>query len=182
MSLGFILVLCPRSRRRNSLLSMRTVPVQRMLAHRGLGTERRRCNSCSKTMCSTLTGGELTRGSEAIAIGPQVFDLLVYLVKNRDRVVSKDDLLDAVWAGRIVSEIDADQPHQRGAQGDRRQRRGPAPAPNDRPQGLPVCRRRQGRAIARGFSVCDDPSPRSNEPRAHALALPDRPSIAACRS
>ena len=35
---------------------------------------------------------------------PQVFDLLVYLVKNRDRVVSKDDLIDGVWGGRIVSE------------------------------------------------------------------------------
>ena len=47
---------------------------------------------------------ELTRGSEAIAIGPQVFDLLLYLVQNREHVVSKDDLLDAVWGGRIVSE------------------------------------------------------------------------------
>lgn len=35
---------------------------------------------------------------------PQVFDLLVYLVKNRDRVVSKDDLINGVWEGRIVSE------------------------------------------------------------------------------
>ena len=33
---------------------------------------------------------ELTRGSEAIAVGPQVFDLLLYLVQNRERVVSKD--------------------------------------------------------------------------------------------
>ena len=40
---------------------------------------------------------ELTRGSEAISIGPQVFDLLVYLVENRERVVSKDSLLDVVW-------------------------------------------------------------------------------------
>ena len=47
---------------------------------------------------------ELTRHAEAVAIGPKVFDLLLFLVKNRDRVVSKDDLLDAVWAGRIVSE------------------------------------------------------------------------------
>src|SRR5262245_64609619 len=47
---------------------------------------------------------QLTRGSEEIAIGPKVFDLLVYLVKNRDHVVSKDDVLDTVWAGRIVSE------------------------------------------------------------------------------
>ena len=47
---------------------------------------------------------ELTRGSEAIAVGPQVFDLLLYLVQNRERVVSKDELLDVVWGGRIVSE------------------------------------------------------------------------------
>ncbi len=47
---------------------------------------------------------ELTRGGEAIAIGPQVFDLLLCLVQNRDHVVSKDALLDVVWAGRIVSE------------------------------------------------------------------------------
>jgi pimeloyl-ACP methyl ester carboxylesterase/DNA-binding winged helix-turn-helix (wHTH) protein len=47
---------------------------------------------------------ELHRGSEPIAVEPQVFDLLVYLVQNRDRVVSKDDLIASVWGGRIVSE------------------------------------------------------------------------------
>ena len=47
---------------------------------------------------------ELRRGSEAVAVEPQVFDLLVYLVENRDRVVSKEDLLESVWGGRIVSE------------------------------------------------------------------------------
>jgi TolB-like protein/tetratricopeptide (TPR) repeat protein len=47
---------------------------------------------------------ELTRGSEAIAVGPQVFDLLIYLVRNRERVVTKDDLIEVVWGGRIVSE------------------------------------------------------------------------------
>jgi TolB-like protein/tetratricopeptide (TPR) repeat protein len=47
---------------------------------------------------------ELRHGSELISIGPQVFDLLVYLVQNRERVVSKDDLFGAVWSGRIVSE------------------------------------------------------------------------------
>jgi TolB-like protein len=46
---------------------------------------------------------ELGQGSQLIAVGPQVFDVLVYLVKNRDRVVSKDELLDGVWGGRIVS-------------------------------------------------------------------------------
>ena len=47
---------------------------------------------------------ELRRGPETIAVEPQVFDLLVFLVQNRDHVVSKDDLIDAVWGGRIVSE------------------------------------------------------------------------------
>ena len=47
---------------------------------------------------------ELTRASEPMAIGPQVFDLLLYLIQNRDHVVSKDDLIAAVWGGRIVSE------------------------------------------------------------------------------
>jgi TolB-like protein len=47
---------------------------------------------------------ELVRGTEPIAVEPQVFDLLHYLIRNRDRVVSKDDLLAAVWNGRIVSE------------------------------------------------------------------------------
>jgi DNA-binding winged helix-turn-helix (wHTH) protein len=39
---------------------------------------------------------ELTRGAEAIAVGPQVFDLLLYLVQNREHVVSKNELLDVV--------------------------------------------------------------------------------------
>src|SRR5271167_4194612 len=47
---------------------------------------------------------ELRRGSELIAVEPQVFDLLIYLVQNRDRVVSKDDLIASVWGGRIVSD------------------------------------------------------------------------------
>lgn len=47
---------------------------------------------------------ELTRASEPIPVGPQVFDLLLYFIENRDRVVSKDALLEVVWGGRIVSE------------------------------------------------------------------------------
>jgi TolB-like protein len=47
---------------------------------------------------------ELRRGSEAIAVEPQVLDLLICLVQNRNRVVTKDDLIASVWGGRIVSE------------------------------------------------------------------------------
>src|SRR6476620_12641317 len=47
---------------------------------------------------------ELRRGSNAIALEPQVFDLLVYLLESRDHVVSKDELIESVWGGRIVSE------------------------------------------------------------------------------
>jgi TolB-like protein/Tfp pilus assembly protein PilF len=47
---------------------------------------------------------ELRRGTELIDLEPKVFDLLAFLVEHRDRVVSKDDLLQEVWGGRIVSE------------------------------------------------------------------------------
>jgi TolB-like protein len=47
---------------------------------------------------------ELRRGAEVISVTPQVFDLLDYLIRNRDGVVSKDDLIKAVWNGRIVSD------------------------------------------------------------------------------
>ena len=47
---------------------------------------------------------ELARAGEAVHVEPQVFDLILHLVRNHDRVVSKDELLANVWGGRIVSE------------------------------------------------------------------------------
>ena len=47
---------------------------------------------------------ELSRGGKPIHIEPQVMDVLLHLIRNRDQVVSKDNLLAAVWGGRIVSE------------------------------------------------------------------------------
>jgi TolB-like protein/tetratricopeptide (TPR) repeat protein len=47
---------------------------------------------------------ELRRGGATIAVQPQVFDLLIYLLQNRERVVGKDDLVALVWQGRIVSD------------------------------------------------------------------------------
>ncbi len=47
---------------------------------------------------------ELRRDGRRVHVEPQVFDLLVHLLRHRDRVVSKDELLDTIWGGRIVSE------------------------------------------------------------------------------
>jgi TolB-like protein/Tfp pilus assembly protein PilF len=47
---------------------------------------------------------ELRRAGTPIPIEPQVFDLLVHLVRHRDRMVSKDELIEAVWGGRTISD------------------------------------------------------------------------------
>jgi DNA-binding winged helix-turn-helix (wHTH) protein len=47
---------------------------------------------------------ELWRGTQPVAIEPQVFDLLLYLVQNPNRVIGYNELLQAVWQGRIVSD------------------------------------------------------------------------------
>lgn len=47
---------------------------------------------------------ELLRASHVVPTAPQVFDLLAYLARWRERVVSRDELVAAIWAGRIVSE------------------------------------------------------------------------------
>ncbi|MEH2558629.1 TolB-like protein/tetratricopeptide (TPR) repeat protein [Bradyrhizobium algeriense] len=47
---------------------------------------------------------ELYRGANVVSVTPQVFDLLDYLIRNRERVVSKDDLINAIWHGRSVSD------------------------------------------------------------------------------
>lgn len=116
---------------------------------------------------------EITRGSQAITPGPQVFDLLVHLVRNRERVVSKEDLIEAVWGGRIVSEstLTSHINAVRKAIGDT------------------GARQRLVRTIARkGYrfvgdvregAVLERPATAVlGEPPAEALALPDRPSIA----
>ena len=47
---------------------------------------------------------ELHRGADVVPVAPQVFDLLEYLIRNRKCVASKDDLINAIWNGRIVSD------------------------------------------------------------------------------
>ena len=46
----------------------------------------------------------LARGGEEVSVEPQVFDVLKFLIENRERVVSRDDLIEAVWGGRIASD------------------------------------------------------------------------------
>ena len=54
-------------------------------------------------MCLTSARHELRRAGELVPIEARVFELLTYLIRNRERVVSQEDLRMAVWEGRIVS-------------------------------------------------------------------------------
>ena len=47
---------------------------------------------------------QLRRNGVPVALEPKVFDVLAYLVQHRDRVVSKDELLDKLWPGQVVGE------------------------------------------------------------------------------
>ena len=58
----------------------------------------------SKDLAIDSERRELRAGGTIVPIEPQVFDVLLYLIQHRDRVVSKDDLIASVWKGRIVSE------------------------------------------------------------------------------
>ena len=47
---------------------------------------------------------ELRNDAALVTVEPQVFALLVFLIENRDKVVTKDEIIDVVWKGRIVSD------------------------------------------------------------------------------
>jgi TolB-like protein len=120
---------------------------------------------------------ELTRQGEAVAIGPKVFDLLLYLIQNREHVVSKDDLLEAVWSGRIVSEstLTTHINAVRKAIGD-----------NGEEQRLVRTFTRKGfrfvgevKEAPDGLVASDARTTKSNEAPAPTMILPDGPSIAA---
>jgi TolB-like protein/DNA-binding winged helix-turn-helix (wHTH) protein/cytochrome c-type biogenesis protein CcmH/NrfG len=51
-----------------------------------------------------LARRELRRAGAVVHTEPQVFDLLVHLIRNRDRIVRRNELIDVIWQGRIVSE------------------------------------------------------------------------------
>ena len=115
---------------------------------------------------------ELRRGSGLISVEPQVFDLLAYLIRNRERVVSKDDLLGTIWDGRIVTEsalttrINA----ARCAIGD-----------NGKQQRLIKTLPRKGLRFVGAVREEQEPAPvaeGATDRQRPAFALPDRPSIA----
>ncbi len=55
--------------------------------------------------CSIDTDAyEVRRNGNLVPVEPQVFDLLIQLLENSDRVVTKDEIIERVWHGRIVSE------------------------------------------------------------------------------
>ncbi len=47
---------------------------------------------------------ELRRDGSALSVEPQVFDLIEFLIRHRERVVTRDELRNSIWNGRIVSE------------------------------------------------------------------------------
>ena len=115
---------------------------------------------------------ELLRGSEPIAVEPQVFDLLIYLVQNRDRVVSKDDLIASVWGGRVVSDstLTSRINAARKAVGD-----------SGAKQKLIRTIARKGLRFVGDVHIRPmglEPQPEIHEPSRAALPLPDRPAIA----
>ena len=117
---------------------------------------------------------ELRRGAEIVSVAPQVFDLLDYLIRNREHVVSKDDLISAIWNGRIVSDaaLTTRLNIARGVVGDTGSEQRlikTLPRKGFRFVG-PVLEEQEPAAGA----VADNPA----EPSRAALALPDKPSIA----
>ena len=49
---------------------------------------------------------ELRCAGRPVKIEPQVFNLLAYLIRHRDRVIPKEELLEHVWPGQFVGDVD----------------------------------------------------------------------------
>ena len=117
---------------------------------------------------------ELRRDGELLSIEPQVFDLLEFLIRNRGRMVSRDDVLAAVWSGRVVSESTL---------GSRINAARTAIGDNGQDQRLIRTILRKGirfvGTVREEQSIEGGPATsRATEPVRSPLPLPDRPSIA----
>ncbi len=113
---------------------------------------------------------ELYRATDVIVVTPQVFDLLDYLIRNRERVVSKDDLINSVWNGRIVSDtaLTTRLNAVRGAIGDS----------GEKQRFIKTLPRKGFRFVGQVQEVRDVAAPNPDDAPQSAPALPDRPSIA----
>lgn len=111
---------------------------------------------------------ELRRDGNIVAVEPKVFDVLVHLIANRERVVSKDDLIAAVWDGRIVSEsaLTTGINGARAVLGD-----------SGETQRLIKTLPRKGFRFVGEVRQADEPTASAGGP-AKVLSAPDKPSIA----
>ncbi|QOG22515.1 MULTISPECIES: winged helix-turn-helix domain-containing tetratricopeptide repeat protein [Bradyrhizobium] len=113
---------------------------------------------------------ELHRGTEAVSIAPQVFDLLDYLIRNRERVVSKDELIKAIWNGRSVSDaaLTTRLNAARGAIGDS----------GEEQRFIKTLPRKGFRFVGQVREARDVAGPDPGDAPESAPAVPDKPSIA----
>jgi len=113
---------------------------------------------------------ELRRGPDVVSTTPQVFDLLDYLIRNRERVVSKDDLIKAIWNGRSVSDaaLTTRLNAARGAIGDS----------GGEQRFIKTLPRKGFRFVGQVREAREVAGPNPGDAPENALALPDKPSIA----
>jgi adenylate cyclase len=113
---------------------------------------------------------ELSRGADIISVAPQVFDLLDYLIRNRERVVSKDDLINTIWSGRSVSDaaLTTRLNVARNVIGDT----------GDEQRLIRTLPRKGFRFVGTVVEAREEQAGAAAEPPKSALPLPDKPSIA----
>ena len=114
----------------------------------------------------------LDESGNRISIEPQVFDLLVYLIENRDRVVTRDEALENLWKGKVVTDsaLGARIKEARKAVGDN----------GDRQEIIKTFHGRGYQFIAEVTEFSTQKSSENIEPSAaqETFSLPDKPSIA----
>jgi TolB-like protein len=125
---------------------------------------------CFEEFAFDIDRRERHRGAGVVSITPQVFDLLEYLIRNRKRVVSKDELINAVWNGRIVSDaaLTTRLNAVRAAIGDT----------GDEQRLIKTLPRKGFRFVGQVRETREVADPNPRDAPESALALPDKPSIA----